>query len=88
MAGAECPDAVGEGLPVPADRFLALARHLIDAGEVVLAGEGIGVAGTQDPLAAGERMSDQGDRLVVSSRCRMGNGDVAASGDRVWMVRA
>ena len=86
MVGSE---GSGSGLEVfleEGDGVVESARLPVGEGEVVAAGEGVGVVGSEDSGSGCEGFFEEGDGVVESARLPVGVGEVVAAGEGVGVV--
>lgn len=75
-----------EGFLEEWDGVVESARSLVGAGEVIAAGEGVGVVGAEELLSAGEGFLEEGDGVVESARSLVSEGEIVAGAKGVGVV--
>ena len=88
MVGSEDPGSGFEGFLEEGDGVVESARSPVGGGEVVAAGEGVGVVGSEDPGSGFEGFFEEGDGVVDSARILVGAGEIIAAGEGVGVVGA
>ena len=70
------------------DGVVESARSIVGGGEVVAAGEGVGVVGAEDLDLGCEGFFEEWDGVVESARILVGEGEVVAGVEGVGVVGA
>ena len=86
MVGSEDSGLGFEGFLEEWDGVVESARILVSEGEVVAAGEGVGVVGPEDSGEGFEGFLEEWDGVVESARSPVGVGEVVAGAEGVGVV--
>lgn len=87
VVGSEDAHHVGEVLLVQGDGLVEASRRLVSEAEVVAAGHGVGVVGSEVGFVEGQCASEVGDGNVrLSVLVEVGTGEVAQPGHRLGDV--